>query len=89
MFVDTDKTYSQAFEIRKFQYLVNGKIAATIEILCFADGSFAGQGNIHIKNDIPFSTQKIFKELNATLQKCYCIIEEQIEDHEEVMETKN
>lgn len=82
MHLDTSYDFTHSVEIKTFRYIVGGKTAAEIEILCFADGFFAGQGIIHFSNDEKFSTKKVYDNLDEALKNCYKIIEDKIKDHE-------
>jgi len=82
MHVEATAKITQSIEIKKFRYYVASKVAAEIEILCFADGKFAGQGIINICENEPFVSSTVYNTLDETLQNCYEIIESKIKNHE-------
>lgn len=87
MFIDTEVNYSQSVEIRSFRYFVAGVAVAEIEILCFSDGKYAGQGKIRLLNNENFATSSVFADINSALKKCYELIESKISNHDWVLKT--
>jgi len=82
MHVQATAKNAQSIEIKMFRYYVANRTAAEIEILCFADGKFAGQGVINFCENEPFASSSVYNTLDETLQNCYEIIESKIKDHE-------
>ncbi|MGD6873001.1 hypothetical protein ACQCU1_12560 [Sutcliffiella horikoshii] len=88
MFLDTNLKHGQSVEIRNFRYYVAGRTAAEIEILCFSDGTFAGQGIIIINTDDErFATKRVYESLDDVLKAVYEIVELKIKDNEWVKTT--